>query len=296
MLTQNEKEAMLDHLEHLSTACGENSWLLYTEMKKYISGMEAAPQDRSVTVRWEKSGEMTRVLVPRQMPLGSIKAYLEALYREPVMAFQAEDWEGVHVYTPDGVITVAPRLDRNELCAFIKLEKDGLPEASTAFVYNPGKHMTEPIIRAGWELQGKYLVEGIIWKASEEKKKELQLPREAAIPAEVVGPSEVRNYLEGMYGAPVISYRRASPEGFRIYTPAGAIDGRFSFEEPRLFLTCKRLDALGSEDCGPSVLIEYTEDPGETAKGPRVHALVWTREDPDGESRFDLNMSPGEDG
>ena len=84
MLTQNEKEAMLDHLEHLSTACGENSWLLYTEMKKYISGMEAAPQDRSVTVRWEKSGEMTRVLVPRQMPLGSIKAYLEALYREPV--------------------------------------------------------------------------------------------------------------------------------------------------------------------------------------------------------------------
>lgn len=202
MFTQKEKEAMLDHLEHLSTSCGENSWLLYTEMKKYISEMETAPKDRPVTVRWENSGEMTKVFVPRQMPLGSIKAYLEALYREPVMAFQAEDWEGIHVYTPDGVITIAPRLDRNEPCAFIKLEKDGLPEASTAFVYDPGKHMTEPIIRAGWELQGKYLAEGIVWKTSAEQKK--GLPKEAPIPfgsgSLPIKPDAIwRTYTERLY-------------------------------------------------------------------------------------------------
>lgn len=292
MLTQNEKEAMLDHLENLSTSCGENSWLLYTEMKKYISGMETAPKDRPVTVRWEKSGEMTRVLVPMQMPLDSIKAYLEALYREPVMAFEVEDREGVHVYTPDGVITIAPRLDRNEPCAFIKLEKDGLPEASTAFVYDPGKHMTEPIIRAGWELQGKYLAEGIVWKASAEQKK--GLPKEAPVPFGV-SPDKAGCYLENIYGTPVLSYRKktSSPKGFCIYTPCGTIRASFSCDEdhPGVFLTC-----VGEDGHGPGVLMEYTEDPGETAKGPRVHALVWTREDPDGKPRFDLAMSPEEDG
>lgn len=292
MFTQKEKEAMLDHLEHLSVSCGENPWVLYTEMKKYISEMEAAPQDRPVTVRWENSGEMTKVFVPRQMPLGSIKAYLEALYKEPVMAFQAEDWEGVHVYTPDGVITIAPRLDRNEPCAFIKLEKDGLPEASTAFVYNPGKHMTEPIIRAGWELQGKYLVEDIVWKASAEQKK--GLPKEAPIPFGV-SPDKARCYLENIYGTPVFSYRKktASPKGFCIYTPCGAIRASFSCDEdhPGIFLTC-----VGEDGHEPGVLMEYTEDHGGNVKEGRIHTLVWTREDPDGEPRFDLAMSPEEDG
>lgn len=288
MFTQKEKEAMLDHLKNLSTSCGENSWLLYTEMEKYISGMETAPKDRPVTVRWENSGEMTKVFVPMQMPLDSIRGYLEALYKEPVMAFEVEDREGVHVYTPDGVVTIAPRLDRNEPCAYIKLEKDGLPEASTAFVYDPGKHMTEPIIRAGWELQGKYLVEDIVWKASAEKKK--GLPKEAPIPFGV-SPDKAGCYLENIYGTPVFSYRKktTSPKGFCIYTPCGAIRASFSCDEdhPGIFLTC-----VGEDGHEPGVLMEYTEDHGRSAKEGRIHALVWTREDPDGEPRFDLAMSP----
>ena len=286
MITRKEKEDLLARLREYSNDCGENAWVLYDQMEQYISAMETAPQGRDVLVQWEGQGGISSspVRVPMQMPIGSIKDYLEAMYSRKVRLFRTRDATGTHVYTPDGMVTFTECLRPEDPAVLMKLARGGTDVSSCAFTYLSGEGRIEMVTRTEEELQGKWLAEDIVWKAPDDRKK--GLPGRAMVPDTVL-PEDAGKYLEGKYGTPVSSYRKTYPEGFCVYTPKGPVKATVSKDEAHPGIC---VEHIVREGYYPRVRMEYTEDGRE---GPRIHAMAWPWYDAGGAPGYDIAMSPG---